>query len=317
MDKNGVLCAIMSHAAVKQEQGKVPDSTSEQQTVSHNAELPVGEILRRTRIHYGQSLTDVEKALRIPMKQLEAIEAGHGEDLPARVYAIGFVRSYSQYLGLDTEHVVALFKAQADHIAPAPDLNFPVSAQQSSLPSWRIIVISAALLFIVPITIWLISGKNSENNTDVPPVSEELKAQASIDVVNTVPTQDDMSASVTTTPQTSASDKNKAQDTSISTNTQQEAAPASPPKRKGIVLSILENSWVEIKGANGKRLVSRVLKAGDQYFVPERPGLTMSIGNAAGVEISVDGEALPLLGESGSVIRNIPLNAKKLKTLEN
>ena len=300
----------MSHATLKQEQGRVLDSTNEQ-PVSHNAELPIGEILRRTRIHYGQSLADVEKALRIPMKQLEAIESGYVENLPVRVYAIGFVRSYAKYLGLDTEHVVALFKAQTDHIAPTPDLNFPVSAQQSSRPSWRIIVICATLLFIVPIAIWLTNGSNVKNNIDVPPVSEELKAQASIDVVNTVPTQDDMTSKATTIDSSEI-----AGNTSI-TSTQQTGHSFAAPKRKGIVLRILENSWVEIKGANGKRLVSRVLKAGDQYFVPERPGLTMSVGNAAGVEISVDGNPLPLLGESGSVIRNIPLNAKKLKTLEN
>ena len=39
----------------------------------------------------------------------------------------------------------------------------------------------------------------------------------------------------------------------------------------------------------------------------------MSIGNAGGVEILVDGDPLQNLGGSGQVLRNIPLNAEALK----
>ena len=63
-------------------------------------DLAVGEILRRTRIHYDQTLADIERALHIRASLLEALEAGDYDRLPGRVYVIGFIRSYSEYLGL-------------------------------------------------------------------------------------------------------------------------------------------------------------------------------------------------------------------------
>jgi hypothetical protein len=85
---------------------------------------------------------------------------------------------------------------------------------------------------------------------------------------------------------------------------------------KGVVLNIVRNSWVQIKNADGQIIVSDVLKAGDQYFVPDNPGMTMSLGNAGGVEILLDGRALSPLGNDGDIRRDIPLDTTYLKTLE-
>src|SRR5262249_30547058 len=87
------------------------------------------------------------------------------------------------------------------------------------------------------------------------------------------------------------------------------AAPAEIPaadaqKQKGIIIKIKKNSWVEIRGKDGKSIVSRVLNAGDQYYVPDRPDLTISLGNSGGVELQVEGKTLKPLGNEGEVRRN-------------
>jgi len=63
--------------------------------------------LRDTRVLAGLSLSDVERDTRINRVYLEAIEDGRFQDIPAPVYARGFVRSYARYLGLDPEESVA------------------------------------------------------------------------------------------------------------------------------------------------------------------------------------------------------------------
>ena len=58
-------------------------AVSEQQQPDHfHTDLSVGEILRRTRIHYDQSLPDIERALRIRASQLEALDRGNYAMLP-------------------------------------------------------------------------------------------------------------------------------------------------------------------------------------------------------------------------------------------
>jgi cytoskeleton protein RodZ len=59
--------------------------------------------------------------------------------------------------------------------------------------------------------------------------------------------------------------------------------------------------------------LTRTLAAGDRVPVPDLPGLTLFTGNAGGVEILLDGRALPALGAVGAVRRNISLDIKALQ----
>jgi cytoskeleton protein RodZ len=72
----------------------------------------VGQDLHKTRQRRAKTLADVSSALKISSDYLTAIEEGRFEDLPARVYAVGYVRSYSAYLGLDARAFVARFKEE-------------------------------------------------------------------------------------------------------------------------------------------------------------------------------------------------------------
>ena len=72
----------------------------------------VGEILRCRRESYGQDLPTVASQLHIRPTYLRAVETGRFKDLPGMAYASGFVRSYGDYLGLDGEELVRLFREE-------------------------------------------------------------------------------------------------------------------------------------------------------------------------------------------------------------
>jgi cytoskeleton protein RodZ len=73
------------------------------------------------------------------------------------------------------------------------------------------------------------------------------------------------------------------------------------------------DAWVEIRDPGGNLLLTRVLRAGDSYSVPNKPGLLMLTGNAGGLEITVDGVGIPDIGPKGAVRRDVLLNAESLK----
>lgn len=252
-------------------------------------DLPVGEVLKRTREHYGRSLSDIEKILRIRAEQLEALENNEIEKLPAKVYAIGFVRSYAEYLGLDGEKMVHLFKVQAKDYAEEPQLQMPAPASDSKLPSKWLLLASVLTLLVLSAVYMAATSETREAVDAVPPVPAEIQ-QATLEKPQVVEEAPEEAEPVVEEPT------------------------LSKKPEKGIILNIRENSWVEIKDQEGRKLLSQVLKAGDQYFVPNRPSLRMSIGNAGGVEIEVDGEPLRLLGGQGVVRRNIPLDGGYLKS---
>lgn len=71
-------------------------------------------------------------------------------------------------------------------------------------------------------------------------------------------------------------------------------------------------SWVQVRGPGDELLLTRMLRAGDKYVVPDRSDLTLVTGNAGALSFVVDGQALAPLGESGEVVRGIALDAQRL-----
>jgi cytoskeleton protein RodZ len=79
-----------------------------------------------------------------------------------------------------------------------------------------------------------------------------------------------------------------------------------------IVLRAVEDSWVQVRDHQDALLLTRVLRSGDTYYVPDRIGLTLLTGNAGGIAIEVDGVTLAPLGPVGAVRRQIALDPARL-----
>jgi cytoskeleton protein RodZ len=79
-----------------------------------------------------------------------------------------------------------------------------------------------------------------------------------------------------------------------------------------IVLVAEAESWVQVRATSGELLLTRVLRPGDRYLVPDRPGLVMMTGNLGALQVIVDGEVAPGLGPLGVIGRDIPLDADRL-----
>ena len=106
----------------------------------------VGSTLRAARLEAGLSLADAATRLRIRRVYLEAIEEGRYQDLPGAVYAIGFVRSYAETMGLDGDLLVKEFKEETSATGGDTELHFPEPIPEGRLPGWRLLVISAVIV---------------------------------------------------------------------------------------------------------------------------------------------------------------------------
>ena len=78
-----------------------------------------------------------------------------------------------------------------------------------------------------------------------------------------------------------------------------------------IVLHATDEVWLQIRDGDSA-LVTRILRKGDSYRVPNRSGLTLLTGNAGALEILVDGKPAPTLGPLGAVRRDVALDPQAL-----
>ena len=109
----------------------------------------VGALLAETRQSFGFDLSTVANALCIRTIYLQAIEEGRYADLPGVTYAVGFVRTYADYLGLDGDALVARFKSEsAAWRAPRP-LVLPETRPEKTFPGATVIAVSGLLVAAV------------------------------------------------------------------------------------------------------------------------------------------------------------------------
>jgi cytoskeletal protein RodZ len=86
----------------------------------------LGEVLRAAREAKGVDLARVERDTKIRERYLAALEHGEYRELPGAVYTRGFLRNYGQYLGLDAEYLIDLFRLETNSLqAERPRLDAP------------------------------------------------------------------------------------------------------------------------------------------------------------------------------------------------
>jgi cytoskeleton protein RodZ len=88
-----------------------------------------------------------------------------------------------------------------------------------------------------------------------------------------------------------------------------EAAPASGAR---IVLRFRGEAWTEVRAPGNRVLVSRVMRAGETFEIPNERGLTLSTGNGQNMDILVNGQGSPQGEQFRGVRRNIPLDPRAL-----
>ena len=89
-------------------------------------------------------------------------------------------------------------------------------------------------------------------------------------------------------------------------------APAEPKSR--VLVRAKSNSWIQVRDDfSNEIMVTRLLKAGEEYYVPDKFGLRLLTGNAGALEILVDGKPVPPIGLEGAVRRGVQLDPALLK----
>ena len=84
-----------------------------------------------------------------------------------------------------------------------------------------------------------------------------------------------------------------------------------------MVLKASGNSWVEIEDLEGNILLTRLMRPGETYVVPDINGLTINTGNAGVLSLSQGEVHVPKLGEVGEIITAKPLNIKSFSNITN
>jgi len=149
----------------------------------------VGTMLKEARVAKGITLADVEKQTKIRLKFLEAIEQDAYHLLPSPVYAKGFVKNYSDYLGLDSNTIMAFFRRQSVDVKRTVIL--PKKAQEIETKGLRLtpgrfitmLLIGLSVLFLSYFFIQYQNLQRPPELTIIKPIHESIVGEKKLDVM--------------------------------------------------------------------------------------------------------------------------------------
>ncbi|MDQ6992218.1 MAG: helix-turn-helix domain-containing protein [Mariprofundus sp.] len=135
----------------------------------------IGGKLNTARIAISEPLDTPARKLKLRRKHLYALETGIWDEIPDKVYGLGFLRQYSDYLKLDlTEEIERLKNSNYTLTRPMTFPDPPVA------PSKRWAWLSASLFIILMLAYNFTNlGSQKEVIHHAPSIASDIKAKAS------------------------------------------------------------------------------------------------------------------------------------------
>jgi cytoskeletal protein RodZ len=292
----------------------------------------VGQLLWETRQEKQLTLEQAEAVTRIRAKYLEALENGEYEKLPTQGHVFGFLRSYAIYLGLDWEEVSSLHMQErpSRHFDPGifhPE-NIVLSPRRFSFKIDFVLGLVIVLIIVV-VGAWafweygrsLLYPSLFPTATFVPATATPKSVVAGTatrvlatatrvpKTVTAQPTQTTMATATATRPAptpTATATLNAPLPIATPTPLPTETPTPTPTRSEGVtlVIEIVERAWLQVT-IDGQDQPSGILEAGETREWQATNTIYLICGNAGGVNVTVNGEDLGLLGERAQVVEKM------------
>ena len=257
--------------------------------------LGIGERLRNAREAKGASLRAVADLTRIRAVYLQALEEEQFDQLPGAVYARGFLRTYADALGLDADRLLDAYPGALEPPPPAPigtaaEIPIQPAAPRSRLriiATYVAVVLGAGLLAIGVIGYLQLR----QFNEPVPPEATAPPESPGAEPPAMPPAPP---AAAPAPPQGGAADSGaKPAEPPVATPEAPPPPQPEPPQPAiidGVSLEIRTQgtSWLRVT-ADGARVFQGLLHEGEARSWQARRRLTIRVGNAPAVQVSVNG----------------------------
>jgi cytoskeletal protein RodZ len=294
-----------------------------------------GEYLRREREMRGVSLEEISTATKISIRFLQAIENEELSKLPGGIFTRSFVRTYARYLGLDEERVLADCQLAGQH---KPEVDIRRITANRARPNGaasrtRIIaLLMAGVLLASGYALFRHSRRVMEQQSSTPMVTApSTTAPGTNPPPTAAPVQPSTPVQPENNPSLSPTSASPTAGAATVPGTLQGGPPspgakANPPNQSvtseatsavaahtDLVLQVAaaERVWVAVD-ADGKTVLQKVLNANEVENLKALDSFDVTIGNAQGVVLTLNGETLKPLGRRGEV-KSIHLTRDDLK----
>jgi len=236
----------------------------------------LGQEIKRERELRGISLKEIADTTRISLKFLQALEEDHLEVIPGPFFIRAILRSYAKSVGLDENQwlnkyqEMLLFNEYQTDKQPKKRLNPPLVLTKKRLKAilvFLIIIVISALCYFL-----FVSSPDKRASSSPKPTAPAL--------TSSVPPQP--------------------------APTPSEQPPAEEVKGLHLEMSFLEDTWLQIY-ADGTMVWDGIKRRGEVLQVRAQNQLALNLGNAGGIDWTLNGKKAKRFGPKGAVRKDIKI----------
>lgn len=295
-----------------------------------------GRYLRTHRRSKGISLEVVSQKTKITVASLRHLEDEDLDKLPAPPFVKGFIQAYAEVVGVDVQEALHRYE---EKLAPLEEKeqHVPLILENEDRRSWRPIVLIGFGCMLVGIAAFFLIHylsapekmppqemvSNAQTDQEIEPVETPLPAETAKPEPKEIPQQDgeggdvETDSRLTDTPaivagqepvrvnppeplaQPSVTDSQEA-----TTAPQKTTTTESAPAEEEIVLDItaVERTWLRVT-IDQKQIKEVTIDPQDKITLKAQKQFELFIGNAGGVKLELNGEAVDVPGGSGRVAK--------------
>ena len=243
--------------------------------------MSLGSLISKARKDAGLSIDDLSAATNVRGTLLREMEADNFSQCGGETYARGHLRNIAIKLNVDPQIFLTAFEDEQMHVdRTMQDLfvenNVMREPKEVRKVSWKVLAtISVASLFVAGLAQIIVS----DNSTPDIPVAVEETA---------TPTE---SPEATPAP-TSTEKVTPTEEATVSTGQGVEV----------VINAVRAKSWLFVSDSSGRVLFSGQIARGVTKTFSSDLTLNLKIGNAGGVDLSVNGKKIDSVGADGQVV---------------
>jgi cytoskeletal protein RodZ len=243
-------------------------------------------MITKARKDAGLSIDDLSAATNIRGTLLREMEANNFSQCGGETYARGHLRNIAIKVNVDPQIFLTAFEDEQMHVdRTMQDLlienNVMREPKEVRKVSWKVLVtISVASLFVAGLAQIIVS---SNSTPDIPVAIDESPAASASPDATPEPTASESSAAEEVVP---------ADDGTVSTGQGVEV----------VLTATRAKSWLFVSDSSGRVLFSGQIAKGVTKTFSSDQQLNLKIGNAGGVDLSVNGKKIDSVGANGQVV---------------
>ena len=268
--------------------------------------LPIAPLrLRQAREAAGLHIAALAAALKVPVRKLEALEAGRYHELPDLTFARALAASASRHLKVEPAWVLEQIPGVVRPLLwdASPNINAPFrSGDEGSgggAMAWlsQPVVWGVGLLLLAAIAVAVLpQGWVSRFQAGSAPASEPFVTTPG--VVSDSPLAPAENAASENTAIASAPGAPVETSVALAPEVSLPAAaePALTASSSGLLsIRAVNESWIEVINGSGVQVVQRVLKPGETLDFSAAPPYSVVVGRADAVQVTVRGQPLDVM----------------------